>query len=273
MGLLCARVEPRSPPRCEGLFARCEGRHTRHPRNSGLLRGARHQNSFTTRRNDWLLRGPVPRMRGSPGCRGPVYSPAVPCPSGRRSMSRKHVMVQAIRGFKSHRYRVEKPLLVRGFSFSLGAEQRVERPTVARLRWGAHRSRSPSPVAEEPRDTDAATMHPCQPAGAPTTMCGISPPGRPADRAVRPPDRVAHASGPDRIRWSKLRGSSAGDRGGCSPDAVGGGGRVALGLAERDVEAQGPHTGEGRGCVFASPAAVGILAEADIDRGDAGVGG
>jgi hypothetical protein len=34
-----------------------------------------------------------------------VDSLSVPCPSGRRSMSRKHVMVQAIRGFKSHRYR------------------------------------------------------------------------------------------------------------------------------------------------------------------------
>ena len=38
----------------------------------------------------------------------PVHSSAVACPSGRRSMSRKHVMVQAIRGFKSHRHRVCK---------------------------------------------------------------------------------------------------------------------------------------------------------------------
>ena len=34
-----------------------------------------------------------------------VRFPTVPCPSGRRSMSRKHVWVQVHRGFKSHRHR------------------------------------------------------------------------------------------------------------------------------------------------------------------------
>ena len=49
-----------------------------------------------------------------PRARRPVHSSAVACPSGRRSMSRKHVMVQAIRGFKSHRHRCSEPLYFPG---------------------------------------------------------------------------------------------------------------------------------------------------------------
>jgi hypothetical protein len=40
----------------------------------------------------------------------------VPCPSGRRIMSRKHVWGQLHRGFKSHRYRHRKPPFTRGSS-------------------------------------------------------------------------------------------------------------------------------------------------------------
>ena len=45
-----------------------------------------------------------------------VRFPTVPCPSGRRSMSRKHVWVQVHRGFKSHRHRqTEKPRAIGAF--------------------------------------------------------------------------------------------------------------------------------------------------------------
>lgn len=79
----------------------------------------RHRNGGRNGRGRLEGRGRLdPKSTGSPGRQGArrgLGSKTVPCPSGRRSMSRKHVMVQAIRGFKSHRYRREMAPEIPGF--------------------------------------------------------------------------------------------------------------------------------------------------------------
>lgn len=57
-----------------------------------------------------------PTSGGVTGLPDRVRSFPVPCPSGRRIMSRKHVWGQLHRGFKSHRYRHRRPPFTRGFS-------------------------------------------------------------------------------------------------------------------------------------------------------------